>query len=124
MILAIFLGIFGLVGILKGSFKITSGREITENAGRICGLILLSGAAAIILNPKVALGTYTSTTGATYPIQWDGVSYGWLTLGIAIILGLASSKLIDNWPGKPRRLTWIRIRLVIFGLLIAAAVIW
>jgi hypothetical protein len=77
MCLTLLLLVFGIIGLIKGEFKITNGRKIKGVVGRTLGVVLLLGAA-----------------GSLIP------NYGWIIAIVVlvgvIIVGLAISEKIEK----------------------------
>ncbi len=70
--------IFGLIALVKGEFKITSGRKVSGTTGRVLGVLLLIGAGSGLL-----FGEFGSL-----------VQIGAFVL--VIVIGLATSEKIEK----------------------------
>ena len=77
ILLIILMTAFGIIGVTKGEFKITSNRVIDKDTGKVLGMLLLGGAVGTLIL---------------------GILFGIGALIIVIIMGLASSK-----PAKKER---------------------
>ena len=74
--------VFGILGIVKGEFKITSNRKVKGSIGRILGGLLLIAAAAPIFFPEDFL------------LFAAIIRYGLLV--VVIVIGLVTSEKIDE----------------------------
>jgi len=81
MLLAIVMVIFGIIALAKGEFKITSGRKVKGSTGRILGIVLLIGAAAMFIT------------------DYGGIIQIAILL-LVIIIGLATSEKIEKTPAQ------------------------
>ena len=77
MLLAILMGVFGVVALSKGEFKITGKRKVKGSVGRNLGIALLIGAA-----------------GAFVPDIGGAIQF--VVLVAVIIIGLATSEKIET----------------------------
>jgi uncharacterized transporter YbjL len=82
MLLAILMAIFGIIALAKGEFKITGGRKVKGSTGRTLGVVLLLGAAAVLI-----------------PDYGGLIQLGLLVL--VIVIGLATSEKIVRTPSTP-----------------------
>jgi len=80
MCLAILLLVFGIIALAKGEFKITGGRKVKGDIGRVLGVLMIIGA------------------GAPFITQYGGVIQI-AVLILVIVIGLATSEKIDKVTG-------------------------
>lgn len=75
IIVSIFLFAYGLIGVIKGEFNVTSQRRVHSDIGRLMGIIMLVGA----VTPFCMAG-------------WPAFFAQWGSLVLAIVIGLVSTE--------------------------------